>query len=201
MGILKKVSSLASKKRLKGIAAGLFYSKLNYCLPLFSNIWGLDSYKEGGTRFSSFTKDGNRKIQVLQNKVARLLVGKEKGMTSNIYTMSTKELLFKSGDLSVQQMGAYQTLVMTKKIVLNQKPKYLADKLLPGGNRETRSGATLPEEKTSLGLSREEFINRGVKLFNLLPEEIKSEKKLTRFKTKTTNLCARKYFGKALRSL
>ena len=151
--------------------------QLNYCLPLFSNIWGLDSCKEGGTRFISFTKEYNRRIQVLQNKVASLLVG--------IYTMSTKELLFKSGDLSVQQMGAYQTLVMTKKIVLNQKPKYLADKLLPGGNRVTRSGATLPEEKTSLGLSREGFIHRGVKLFNLLPEEMKSEKKLTRFKTKT----------------
>ena len=72
VGILKKVSSLASKKRLKGIAAGLFYS-LNYCLPLFSNIWGLDSYKEGGTRFSSFTKEDNRKIQSLRTRLPGFL--------------------------------------------------------------------------------------------------------------------------------
>ena len=51
------------------LASGLFYSKLSYCLPLYTNTWGLDDYKEEGQRFTSYTKEDNRRIQVLQNMV------------------------------------------------------------------------------------------------------------------------------------
>ena len=183
---MRRLSSFTSKKRLRGIAAGLFYSKLNYCLPLYINTWGLDSYKVAGTRSSSFTKEDNRKLQVLQNRVARLLIVRE---VRNNYkedkkyiNMSTEELLTRSEDLSVQQMGALQTLLMTKKIMMSQKPKYLAEKLQRMKSRGTRSGTTLPEEKIRLGISREGFVERSTKLYNLLPENIKSEENLNKFK-------------------
>ena len=61
LGILRKLSKYSSKKKLKIFASGLFYSKLSYCLPLFTNTWGLDSYKEQGDRFTSYTtKEDNR---------------------------------------------------------------------------------------------------------------------------------------------
>ena len=186
VGILRRLSSFTSKKRLRGIAAGLFYSKLAYCLPLYINTWGLDSYKVAGTRSSSFTKEDNRKLQVLQNRVARLLIVREVRNNYKVdkkyINMSTEELLTRSEDLSVQQMGALQTLLMTKKIMMSQKPKYLAEKLQRMKSRGTRSGTTLPEEKIRLGISREGFVERSTKLYNLLPENIKSEENLNKFK-------------------
>ena len=69
LGILRKIAPVASRKKLKMIAQGLFYSKLSYCLPLFLNTWGLDNYRDGATRTS---EEDLRKIKVLQNQVARL---------------------------------------------------------------------------------------------------------------------------------
>ena len=74
VGILKKLYRSAFPKNLKILTNGLFYSKLSYCLPLFTNTWGLDRYKDGGTRFSCYTKEDKRKLQVLQNQVTRLFI-------------------------------------------------------------------------------------------------------------------------------
>ena len=151
----------------------------------------MDTYKVGGTRFSSYTKEDNRKLQVLQNKVARLMLVKKSSESfsrdKQFYNMSTKELLVKSGDLSIQQLGAFQTIMMTKKIILNGKPEYLADRLQWVGNRGTRSGSILPEKKTTLGLKKEGFVHRGIQLYNMLPEELKCEEKILKFKAKTKN--------------
>ena len=72
---------------------GLFYSKVTYCLPLFLNTWGLDKYKDKGTRYSSFTKEDIRKLQVLQNQVTRLLVKRSGYNKDTKQNMSTEELL------------------------------------------------------------------------------------------------------------
>ena len=74
LGILRKLSGITSKKRMKAVINGLFYSKLIYCLPLYSNTWGLETYKDKGTRYTTFTKDDNRRLQVIQNQVVRLSV-------------------------------------------------------------------------------------------------------------------------------
>ena len=55
VGMLKKKRKFMSKKRLNSFASGIFYSKLNYCLPFFANVSGLNSYKDGETRFVAFT--------------------------------------------------------------------------------------------------------------------------------------------------
>ena len=75
LGILKKLSTKMSRKRLQLFASGLFYSKLSYCLPVFGNVFGLHKYKEENSRYSSFTISDNNKLQVLQNKMNRLLTG------------------------------------------------------------------------------------------------------------------------------
>ena len=168
LGILRKISGVASQKKLKMIAQGLFYSKLSYCLPLFANTWGLDHYRDQGTRFSSFTKEDNRKLQVIQNQVARLTVDKRE--LQGKLNMPTKELLLLSGDLSVHQLGAMSTVKLTKKIMMTQKPTYLSQRLQLSDDRGTRLGTTLAQDNSSLGLAREGFIYRGTKLFNLLPD-------------------------------
>ena len=180
LGLLKKLSWVASKKKLKILAQGLFYSKLSYCLPLFLNTWGLDNYRDGETRATSCTKEDIRKMQVLQNQVARLQVNRRE--LQGKVNMSTVELLNLSGDLSVHQLGALSTIKMTKKIMMTQKPTYLAQRLQTPLDRGTRSGETLAQEKTRLGLAREGFVYRGTKLYNLLPHSMKQESIMISFK-------------------
>ena len=99
-----------NKSRLKEFAAGIFYSKLSYCLPVFGHVFGMDYYKERNSRHYSFTTNDNHRLQVLQNKVNRLITG------ANNRT-STSELLDMTDSLSIQQMIGYQTLVMAYKIL------------------------------------------------------------------------------------
>ena len=117
---MKKLSSKMSKERLKLFASGMFYSKLSYCLPVFGNVLGI--YKEDNNRYTRFTSTDNNRLQVLQNNLNRLLTGAE-------YNTPTSELLEQTGSLSVQQMIAFQTIMMTHKIMKSRKPTYLANKL------------------------------------------------------------------------
>ena len=163
------------------IAQGLFYSKLSYCLPFFTNTWDPDHYRIWDVRFTSFTKEDNRKLQVIQNKVARLMVDKRK--LQGRMNMPSKELLDLSGDLSVHQLGAMSTVNLTKKILLTQKPHYLAQRLQGTQDRGTRTGITLTQENPSLGLARECNLYRGTKLFNFLSDDMKQESNMKQFKT------------------
>ena len=187
VGLLRKLSHYSSKKKMKMLASVLYYSKLVYCLPLFTTTWGLDSYKVGKTRFSSFTKEDNRKLQVLQNQVCRLLLPSRILADSQYIkqNLSTEELLGRTDVLSVHQLGAQNTLIMAKKIQLSGKPTYLADRFSARHSSNTRTGTTLQLPEVTLNLSREGFIYRSSKLFNLLPENIKNENRISQFKKKT----------------
>ena len=92
---------------------------MNYCLPVFGNVFGLDKYRDTTTRYSSYTKEDNRKLQVLQNTV----------MTGSSRGTPTTDLLKLTNTLSVQQLVAFHTLVMVFKIITTSRPAYLARKL------------------------------------------------------------------------
>ena len=74
-------------------------------------------------RFSSFTKEDLRRMQVLQNKVLRM-----KCKNYDLKT-PTADLLKLCGDLSVQQLGVFHTLLQVYKTINNGKPGYLAERL------------------------------------------------------------------------
>ena len=102
IGILKKLSKYMSKDKLRVFVSGLFYAKLSYCLPAFWNVFGMEEYKEGNSKYTSFTWKDNHNLQVLQNKVNRMLLDAE-------YKTPTAELLDNTDTLSVKQMIAFQT--------------------------------------------------------------------------------------------
>ena len=187
LGILRKLSRHTSKKKLKMLISGLFYSKLSYCLPLYCNTWGLDNYVEGMQRFTSFNKEDNRRIQVLQNAVCRLLLDRRERDRTHYFkqNISTRELLEVTGDLSIHQLGAHSTLMMLKRILQSGKPEYLASKLVTHNSQDTRSGSTLLPARASLNLSKSSFIYRAIKLYNQLPEHIRQVDKITSFKKET----------------
>ena len=162
------------------LSSGLFYSKLSYCLPLFINTWGLDTYRDSNIRSISITKDDIRQLQVLQNNLCRLILGEQ-----GIYykqNLPTQELLDRCGELSVHQIGAQRTIMMVKKILRSEKPGYLSSKLVLRQTEEPGAVSNLSPVHASLNITREGFLYRGIKLFNLLPEALKAENTLSIFK-------------------
>ena len=158
----------------------IFYSKLNYCLPVFGHVFGLDRYNDTSTRCSSFTKEDNRKMQVLQNSVMRLLTDKKRDTP-------TTDLLRMTNSLSIQQMVAFQTLIMVHKVIKSSKHAYLAAKLMVRVERDGRrvlersQGRIAPANHT-LGSSRGGFVYRGSKLFNSLPMHLRMEPNLRKYR-------------------
>jgi hypothetical protein len=183
LGILKKLSQHSSKRNLRMLASGIFYSKLSYCLPLFVNTWGLDIYRDGMARFTTFTREDNRRLQVLQNQVSRLLITKVPG--HDYYykqNLSTADLLHQCGELSIHQLGAQRTLVMLKITLLSGKPKYLAERLNLTPSQGTRNNTMVEPLHTPLNIRRNGFLYRGIKLLNKLPENIRETLKIGIFK-------------------
>ena len=57
------------KDKLRLLCNGLFYSKLLYCLQVFSHAWDISNLDQKSRRFTAFTRKDDRQLQVLQNKV------------------------------------------------------------------------------------------------------------------------------------
>ena len=51
IGVMKKMARVMDKKNLQFFASGLFYSKLNYCLPVFGNVLSMEKYSDQNSRF------------------------------------------------------------------------------------------------------------------------------------------------------
>ena len=66
-GVLTKLSKIISPEKLTPLADNIFYSKLNYCLPVYGNVFGIERYKQHGTRYLNYTLRDNKKLQMLQN--------------------------------------------------------------------------------------------------------------------------------------
>ena len=79
-------------------------------------------------------------MQVLQNKVMRLKSGLP-------FRTSTLELTKYTGDLSVQQLTAYSTLVTANKALFTQQPQYLANKFKLRTNNEDEAFPYRSENK------------------------------------------------------
>ena len=175
LGMIMKISKYMKKEKLKKFAAGIFYSKLNYCLPVFGNIFGMDRYKEENRRFFSYTMKDNNNLQVLQNKLNRILLDAE-------YNTPTCDLLKQTGSLSIHQMIAYHTALTTYKIVQSGKPSYIAAKLkIRSRNTRQGRGMIVPPDYR-LSIAREGFIYRGAQLMNILHDDLRNESNIHKFK-------------------
>ena len=152
IGMITKLSKFVNKERLKTLASGLFYSKITYCLPIFGNVLNLDTYKENNNRYTSFSKVDNNRLQILQNKLNRLL------SNSPRFT-PTVDLLTATKSISIQQMIAFRTLIMFHKIINTSKPSFIAYKLdnlkISCG---TRSGRMYMLPNYKLSVRKESFL-------------------------------------------
>ena len=61
-GIIRKLSFIMPKEKLSIFAEGLFFSLLNYCIEVYGNVWGLQTYDEQERHSTAFRKEGNMKF-------------------------------------------------------------------------------------------------------------------------------------------
>ena len=159
--------------RLRMIVNGLFMSKLMYCLQVFGAVWGIPSLQAGDRRNTCFTRANLHMLQVLQNKVMRLLARRG-------YETPVTELLAETNMLSVNQLIAYTTVMTIFKVKKSGEPSYLADRLKVGQQHYRR--AEHITVNYNLSMARECFFYRGAKLWNLLPDNLKNQNSVTTFK-------------------
>ena len=176
-GIIRKLSFIMPREKLKTIAEGIFFSLLNYCIDSFGNVWGLDSYDEENRKSTAFWKEDNRKLQVLMNKVLRSLTGLE-------YETPVPVLLESSGQLSVHQRSALFTLTSVHKTLQSKHPAYSHSvlKLPPEYVQNPRHPSNCNRVEYKHSLSRGGYFYRGSKLFNQIPPSLANIEKHKVFK-------------------
>ena len=160
---------------------GIFNSTLIYCIPVFGNIW---LPGDEMLRYRSFRKEDLRRLQVLQNKCLRLL--------TNLPSHTATETLVKeSKELSIHQLTAYHSLIMTHKVITNQKPEYLANKLVL---KKPVEGRVFPHRQAytfnmtgGLSTTRAGFFYRSARAYNSMPIHIRSCTSTPKFKKLAKN--------------
>ena len=136
---------------------------------------------EGQRRSTAFTKQHCRILQILENKVLRILTG-------HGYETPVSQLLEESGQLSIHQQVGYHTLLTIFKVMKTGEPGYLAGRL--GVTQEEahldRIGARRRQHDIRLeyskSISREGTLYRGKRLWNTLPVNLRTSRTIASFK-------------------
>ena len=146
VGILSKIVKTMQPHRFSLFCNELFYSKLLYCLQVFGHVWNIPKHDDLNRRYSAFTKENNHKMQVI---------------------------LKTSGDLSVQQLTAFSSLLTAQKSIYYQEPVYLAEHFKFNQVQNPSSGNTIVPANYKLSVSRGGFFFRTTALFNNLPPNLR----------------------------
>ena len=159
------------------MAEGIFFSLLNYCLEVFSNVWGLETYDETNRHSTAFRKEDSMKLQVLVNKVLRALTGLDRDTPVSV-------LSSRSGQLSVHQRTALFSLTSVHKVLQSQEPAYNLSRLKPNQDQDepARLQSNCKRTEYKLSISRGGFYYRSSRLYNQLPDSLVRNAKPTIFK-------------------
>ena len=120
-------------------------------------------------------------LQVQQNKAAKYI-------TKLPYRTPTEVLLLQCNWMSVRQLSKYCSLILLHRIMMVEKPKYIAERLVPVsrmGRRETRrtDHLCLQMNKYKTVTASRTFIPRSIALWNSLPTTLREIRDINSFKT------------------
>ena len=92
--------------------------------------------------------------------------------------------------MSVNQLGAFHTLLIVHKSIFEKKPKYISDKMLAkvqieNGRLPLRQNDKITIPNYNLTVSRGSFCYRGAKLWNEMPSHLRE---ITSYKVFKKNL-------------
>ena len=175
---LKKISNIRmyiSKESCKKLVSSLVFSKLDYCNSLLSGV----------------SKDKIKRLQVVQNNAARLVLGKRKSDEAT-------PLLRKLHWLPVTHRIQYKIATLVFKCLHDLAPIYLKETLkLKQPCRNLRSSSDIlryeiPQTKLIAGERTFHFC--GPHIWNQLPYEVRSAESLETFKNKLKTHYFKVYF-------
>ena len=167
---MKKLRRFIPDNKFKQIASGIFTSKLIYCITVWGGIWGLPNEPNEKRRNTSISKESMRKLQVCQNKILRLISGKD-------FDTPTADLLAHCNELSVHQLVAYHSACQVYKISKTQLPTYHYKRLF----NEDETDKTVD---FNLAIGKSNFFYQSSKIWTSLPIEIKQSINIDIFKKK-----------------
>ena len=136
---------------------------------------------ENNRRSVSFTKQHCNILQILENKVLRIITG-------HGYNTPISQLLEDSGQLSVNQLVAYHTLLTVFKVVKTGEPGYLAERLGVGRGEVPQDRVRARRRQHDirleyrLSISRTGTLYRGKRLWNSLPVTLRTARSVGSFK-------------------
>ena len=161
---INRVKHLLDRKTLLLVIHSLVFSRLFYC----SSVW------------SNTSKENVKKLQLVQNFAARIVVGLRK---YDHVSPALKELKW----LNITDQLYLRDAVLVFKSLHHLTPYYLSEKFKRNSevhSRVTRNVNDLHLPLCRLVTGQRTFSFRGAKLWNSLPPEIKSEQTLKSFKHK-----------------
>ena len=162
---LQKLVKVSDFKFSMQLANSIFHSKLLYGIE----VWGL------------CPKYIIKKVQVLQNKAARIVQG------IGARKLDTSTLIKNMNWLQIQELISYRISCLIHQIVYTQKPEYLHKILIANNSINTRSnlGNKLGTKPKNIGKSqytKNQFCSKAYNIYNLIPSIITSIENKALFK-------------------
>ena len=124
-----------------------------------------------------------RKLQVMLNKVEKIVYARMNNTKmKDIEQIPTRDLLEKNDVLSMHQMGAQSIRTLIRKMILSGKPNQLTKQI----NSKTGRGGIRWKvtQSPKLNIITSNFIHKGVNLWNMLYQELKTTISTKTFKEK-----------------
>ena len=166
VGMARKCYSLVDHSLLRQIVQSLVLCHLDYC----SMVWAPAA-------------DGEiRRLQVVQNKAARLVLGCS--LRSNVNRMHNS-----LSWLTVKERLLFNTLTLLKRVITTQSPQFISQQLIyrrsiqPHNTRGASSGQFVLPHPEAEALKRS-FIYRSISLWHKLPLNLRTDCSVAIFKSK-----------------
>ena len=164
IGLLRRIKHKINSHKLKIVSEAIFQSKLRYGISVFTIP------KFEFNHLEQAMDPNISKLQVVQNDMLRLLVGKSRSSHTNMEKLR-KDL----GMFSVNQLSVYHTAIETFNIINHKSsvPLYEEMKMVPRGYnlRGLEDGKVQVPEKGKKSCNG--FHYMGPKLWNFLPGHIR----------------------------
>ena len=161
LGILRRLRNKVPQEKLRIIAGAIFTSVARYGIAVYSKP----------RLHSDPLREDLQKLQVIQNKMFRLLAGK-----SLLDKVCVEDLGKKFNMMSINQMACYHTLTETFNIINYGASEKIQSKLLPKSDKSTNLTIPLFKKSSCRGFSY--FASR---LWNQLPVGIRMKAMPTAF--------------------
>ena len=164
LGLLRRIKHKINSQKLQIVAEAIFQSKIRYGISVYTNPKFEFNHLEQ-------PMDSNiARLQVIQNDMLRLLVGKKRSSHTNMEKLRKELKMF-----SVNQLSCYHTAIEMFNIVHNKSSPSLYEemKMVPRGYslRGLEDGKVVVPEKGKKSCSG--FHYTGPKLWNFLPSHIR----------------------------